>query len=92
MKVLSNEALKKLKIDESVSFINVGFVSCWWDIDLVKDNGNFSFGKVWNDFVNDCNLSEGDVCIFRSTDIRNALQVAIFNNKEICKWSPPIGN
>ncbi|KAK1385259.1 hypothetical protein POM88_022994 [Heracleum sosnowskyi] len=89
--VLSNEGVRKLQIDESLSYIHVGFLSCWWNIDLVKDNGYFSFGKVWKEFVNECNLSEGDVCIFLSTEMRNRLQVVIFKNKEISEWSPPIG-
>ncbi|KAK1362493.1 hypothetical protein POM88_046967 [Heracleum sosnowskyi] len=90
--VLSKEAMGKLNIDKKVGYVDVGFVKNYWKIDLVEDNGIWSFGNGWNDFARESNLSEGDICIFNNTNKKNSLRVPIFKLKDISNWNPPKGD
>ncbi|KAK1347230.1 hypothetical protein POM88_055053 [Heracleum sosnowskyi] len=90
--VLSKEAMTKLNIDKNMGYVDVGFVIKKWKIDLVEDNGNWSFGNCWNDFAKESNLSEGDICIFNNTNKKNSFQVAIFKLKDVSNWNPPKGH
>ncbi|KAK1396628.1 hypothetical protein POM88_006491 [Heracleum sosnowskyi] len=85
-KILNQNALKKLKIEENLQCIQLGFGVNYWEIELKWKSGNVILGEGWNHFLRAAELTEGDICIIQNIGAVNKFQVAVFHKTEMSKW------
>ncbi|KAK1398129.1 hypothetical protein POM88_007992 [Heracleum sosnowskyi] len=85
-KVLDNDACSELGLDESITFIKIGFKCLMFKIRLKWCNGMLLFDNGWHTFVKAINIRKGDVLVFQSTSHCHKYEISLFEKKIVSKY------
>ncbi|KAK1390082.1 hypothetical protein POM88_018260 [Heracleum sosnowskyi] len=85
--VLSSNACHQLRLNDTMSWLEIGFNFLKWKIKLRWKNGKVTFYKGWYDFARAGKLRQGDICVFQHTGHSQVFEVAIFARRNSLKFN-----
>ncbi|KAK1363373.1 hypothetical protein POM88_038934 [Heracleum sosnowskyi] len=85
--VLSSNACHQLRLNDTMTWLEIGFNFLKWKIKLRWKNGKVTFYKGWYDFARAEKLRHGDICVFQHTEHPQVFEVAIFARRNSLKFN-----
>lgn len=85
--LISKNACAKIRLDESISSIQLAFDKYMWNIKLHWRSGNVFFDSEWLCFVKAAKLCVRNICVIQKTMDPRKFKVAILEKKNVSNFN-----
>lgn len=82
LQVLSVEGCSKLGLNNSMTWIEIGFETYKWLVNLKWENTKLLFNnQIWAKFIEEAIIRVGDICVFSRTTHCQKFKMAVLENQ-----------